>query len=283
MVVAGAHGAALKAPMSISRTPWLAALLALSATAAQAAGPYAPAAGKPGSTAVSMSSTSIVGWATGYLDYLPGSNVSDTFKTPSLALGQATGSATDVVVLGDSGSITLSFGGSIYNGPGADLAVFENSFSDTFLELAWVEVSSDGQRFFRFPSYSLTPAPVGSFSSIDPTNINGLAGKYRGGYGTPFDLSSLAGQSGLDINNVRYVRIVDIVGNGTAFDSYAGSSGPRPIYDPYPTVQSGGFDLEAVGVMYLQAVPEPSSWALIALGCSALALRRRTQATRASA
>ena len=94
-----------------------------------------------------------------------------------------------------------------------------------------MEVSSDGQSFFRFPSYSLTSAPVGSFSSIDPTNINGLAGKYRGGYGTPFDLSSLAGQSGLDVNNVRYVRIVDIVGKAqlSARGSFTAAAAPELV------------------------------------------------------
>jgi hypothetical protein len=143
------------------------------------AGPYAPAAGQPGSTAVSGNDASIAGWATGYLNYLPGPNVSSAFKTPQNALGPANPSST--VSLGDNGVITLTFGGAIFNGAGADFAVFENSFSDTFLELAWVEVSSDGSHFFRFPGFSNTARPVSSFGSIDSTNIDGLAGKYRGG------------------------------------------------------------------------------------------------------
>ena len=100
---------------------------------------------------------------------------------PDSALGAADAAVdpANVVVLGDSGRITLTFSGVIYNGPGFDFAVFENGFSDTFLELAWVEVSSDGTHFFRFPGFSLTPSAVGSFGTLDPTNIEGLAGKFR--------------------------------------------------------------------------------------------------------
>jgi len=235
------------------------------------AGPYAPAAGQPGSTAVSGNDASIVGWATGYLNYLPGTNVSSTFKTPQNALGPANPSST--VSLGDNGVITLTFGGAIFNGAGADFAVFENSFSDTFLELAWVEVSSDGTNFFRFPGFSSTASPVSSFGSVDPTNLDGLAGKYRGGFGTPFDLSLLSGAPGLNVNDVRYVRIVDILGDGSVLDSLQ-----HPIYDPTPTVDSGGFDLDAVSVMHLAPVPEPSTLALLFAGAMVLwlsALRRR--------
>lgn len=254
---------------------FLAAALALAATAH--AGPYAPAAGQPGSTAIIQTSSSFVGWATGYLDFLPGPNVDAVFQTPAKGLGPATGDPTDVVVLGDSGRITLTFNGFITNGPGADFAVFENSFSDTFLELAWVEISSNGTNFFRFPNFSLTPGAIGAFGSLDPTNLDGLAGKYRGGYGTPFDLDLLKTVPGLDVNAVRYVRIVDIVANGTALDSLN-----RPIFDPHPTVGSGGFDLDAVGVIHAAPVPEPSTVVLMLGGLAVFGLLGRRRMRRAA-
>ena len=75
--------------------------------------------------------------------------------------------------------------------------------------------------------------------------IHNLAGKYQGGYGTPFDLDDLKDQEGLDVNRITHVKIIDIVGNGTALDSLG-----NIIYEPYPTVQSAGFDLDAIGVIH---------------------------------
>ena len=221
------------------------------------AGPYAPAAGQPGSTAISRVDPAIAAWATGYENYSFGPNVDLTWRTPDKALGPAVGDSFDVVSLGDGGQITLTFAQPIFDGPGNDFAVFENGFIDTFLELAYVEVSSNGTDFFRFANDSLTPSPFGGFGSIDPTNLSGLAGKYRQGFGTPFDLAELAGISPLfDVTQVGYVRILDVVGDGNYFDT----SGDV-IYDLFPTTSSGGFDLEAVAVLH--AVPEPAGIVLV--------------------
>ena len=239
------------------------------------AGPYDPAAGRPGSLAVHMSDPAFAGWASGWLDYQPGANVSITWQTPNKALGPAVGNSFDVVSLGEGGRIVLTFDRPIIDGAGWDFAVFENSFNDTFLELAFVEVSSDGVNYFRFPNDSLTSGPVGAFGAVNPTNITGLAGKYRQGWGTPFDLGVLAGISPLlDLTNIQFVRIVDIIGDGTFLDT----SGD-PIYDPYPTTGSAGFDLDAVGVRYFapeaHIVPEPSALAILVGGIPFLGVKLR--------
>jgi len=241
----------------------------LAGTSAVLAGPYAPAAGQAGSTAAPKDSPEFAAWASGYLDYIVGTDVDSTWRTPEKALGPAVGNSYDIVCLGNGGRITLTFDPPIANGQGWDFAVFENSYSDTFLELAYVEVSSDGVTFVRFDSDSLTATPVGGFGSIDPTNVDGLASKYRQGFGTPFDLSDLASKpevlsGAVDLSAVSHIRLVDIVGDGSYFDT----SGDV-IYDPYPTAGSGGFDLDAVGVRYVQTANSPPSQPQLVLPANA--------------
>lgn len=207
-----------------------------------------------------MDDPGFLAWAAGWENYVVGSEVDPGWQTPEKALGKAIGTSFDIVSLGRGGEITLTFAAPITDGEGWDFAVFENGFSDTMLELAYVEVSSNGIDFFRFANDSLTSSPVGGFGSLDPTNIEGFAGKYRQGCGTPFDLAELAGISPLlDVANVGYVRLVDIVGDGT----YVDASGDV-IYDPYPTIGSAGFDLDAVGV--INTVPIPGAVWLLGSG-----------------
>lgn len=207
----------------------------------------------------------IVAWADGYTDLVRGpmdianpglGNAS--FGSPANALGPADCNYLDVVSLGDGGRITLVFDPPIRDGYGPDFVVFENGFPSgglLFAELAFVEVSTNGSAFARFPSVSLTPAPVDGFGTLDPTDVQNLAGKHPGGVahecqGTPFDLSDLAGDplvtgGQVNLSEIRYVRVVDVIGNGSTKDK-AG----RPVYDPYPTALSqGGFDLQAIGVL----------------------------------
>jgi hypothetical protein len=79
----------------------------------------------------------------------------------------------------------------------------------------------------------------------------------------------------LDLDQIAYVRLVDVIGNGSTLDA----SG-APVYDPYPTpFASGGHDADAVGVLHL---PEPDRALLLAAGflaVGALALRRRSCAS----
>ncbi len=210
--------------------------------------PFAPPAGQEGSTAIHMDDPAFVGWAVDYTDYQTGKRLDATFEAPEKALGKADGTSFDVVSLGEGGRITMVFEPSIQNGQGWDFAVFANPYDDYFLELAFVEVSTDGDVFVRFDSVSYTPDPVPSFGRVDATLVNGFAGKYRQGYGVPFDLSDLSDKSevtggSVDLNDIRYVRIVDIIGDGREEDTLG-----NPIYDPHPTTGSAGFDLDGIGV-----------------------------------
>lgn len=211
---------------------------------------YPPAAGEPGSTAVAQDDPRIVGWASGWVEPVSyGSGVDDAWKAPERAVGAAQGTTADVMSLGEGGSMVLTFDPPIGDGPGVDFAVFENAFIDTFLELGYVEVSSNGADFLRFDCAYLGGGAVGGFSGHQAQQIGSLAGSYRQGFGTPFDLAVLQQKpdvmTGLvDLSRIRYVRIVDVVGDGTALDSFG-----SPIFDPYPTVGSAGFDLDGVAVM----------------------------------
>ncbi len=218
---------------------------------------YAPPAGQVGTTAIAKDSSAIVSWATevisfnrGYEDIANPNGGLATFGDSTQALGSAEGTSSDVVSLGDGGSITLTFANPIKNGAGADFAVFENSFSETFLELAFVEVSTDGVTFVRFPSISLTPeTEIGGFGNIDATKIHNLAGKYKQGYGTPFDLNDLVDSTGIDVNEINYVRLVDVVGTTNSLYATYDSQG-HIVIDPYATpFASSGFDLDAIGVI----------------------------------
>jgi len=221
---------------------------------------FQPAAGESGTSAIYKDSSIFVNWAkTCVVDrgLQQTGNDSLGYVTAGESIN-ATGMAdlSGIVSLGDGGMAVLTFEHPIKNGEAYDFAIFENGFkipgdSLYFLELAFVEVSSDGENFFRFKStsHSDTSMQVWNGQGIDPRLINNLAGKYTAGYGTPFDLEELSGIEGLDINKITHVRITDVVGsiqNQFASRDYFGNI----INDPWPTAFfSGGFDLDAVGVI----------------------------------
>ena len=204
-------------------------------------GPFAPSVGEEGSTAVPLDDERILGWADTVELYAPaaGAPVASQFSDPTQALFAAEGNVFQIVSLGR-GELVVSFQESFQNGEGPELAVFENSFNDTFLELAFVEVSSDGVHFVRFPNQSLTP---NESSAIMATQIDGLAGKYRVGFGTPFDFQNLPDSPLLDLKAVRFVRLVDIVG-GEAIDSLG-----RTIFDAFLAGVSTGFDCDGIAAL----------------------------------
>jgi hypothetical protein len=178
-----------------------------------------------------------------------------SFGDSSEALGAANANPANpvqVVSLGDGGSITLRFDAPIYDGEGTDFVVFENGFLAGFHELAFVEVSTDGSNFKRFPavSKSSTDTQVTAFGAIDPTAVHNLAGNAPAGWGTAFDLKDLGQDTNIDVTSIHYVRIIDVVGSIDPIQGSRDSLG-NLINDPFPTpFASGGFDLDAVGALY---------------------------------
>jgi hypothetical protein len=237
-------------------------------------------------------------WASGVVDYYQAPGVDFLWSDPNAVLGPATGDNMDIFSLGDlsreqvqegekSGWITVTFSEPFGNVNGYDFAVFENGMvsesttsagsvkGELLAELAFVEVSSDGENFVRFPSVSLNEKPGNLYSTVNPKLVYNLAGKHPNAYnvctGTPFDLQQLANLPDVvselvDINNINFVRIVDIPGTGDFYDNAVLNTEPNtdpnwalfannhPVFDEWntslvPYHPSGGFDLEAVGVL----------------------------------
>lgn len=222
-------------------------------------GPFHPAANQLGTNAIHRDSVIVASWADACtvvrgpqelgVAGSPLANAGEEWMTAGKADGR-------VVSLGDGGYATYALSTPLQDKPGYDFAVFENGFytpidQGYFLELAFVEVSSNGIDFFRFPAQSLTDTTtaVGTHGIVDPTMVHNLAGKYVAMYGTPFDLAELDSIAELNIYNITHIRIVDVVGSlnpdlGTR-DAFG-----RLINDPFPTdFPQGGFDLDALAFL----------------------------------
>ncbi len=260
-----------------------------------------------GNVAVGYQDGKIKAWATGYENYNVGTienQVDDKWRTPENLIGAVTSTDPTVKVcsLGNGGSITLKFATGIGNGSGIDFAVFENGFDQNYLELAFVEVSSNGRDFVRFPNFYLGTERIyewlqDGYNDVMPTDVYNLASKYESGVGHGFDLqelvyakeyisssecaftedfknSFLTAYDTLDLNNVQYVRIIDIYGDGNTKDSIG-----HAIYDPTGDQRSSpGVDLKGVAVLNMATVPEPAQWAMIfgVITLGIVAFRKRT-------
>ena len=226
---------------------------------------FAPPAGQEGTTAMHADSSAFVAWATGCVVERGPMRIDKpeqglaSYGVDADGIGFPDGQG--LVSLGDGGNAVVTFASPICNGPGPDFAVFENPLENAqqpgffFLELGFVEVSSDGVNYFRFPAVSLVPETpqVGGFGCVEPHLVHNFAGKYAPMYGTPFDLDELEDDPALDKDNITHVRIVDVVGNiDPEFATY--DSQGHVVNDPWPTpFPSSGFDLDAVGVIHDRA------------------------------
>ncbi|MFT7592087.1 MAG: hypothetical protein ACI9UJ_002016, partial [bacterium] len=216
---------------------------------------FDPAGGQSGSKAVHRDNASISYWGDSVtLDLgFQRINASNPVKVTTCAETDATGKADNrTVSLGDGGQATYYFERSINNISGPDFVVFENGFEWSggyFLELGFVEVSSDGEKFVRFPSESAadTTNQIENLAYMECNWYHNLAGKHQAPYGTPFDLEQLKDSVGLDVTHISHIRVVDVV--GSLNDSFASVDiNGNKVNDPWPTdFASGGFDIDAIG------------------------------------
>jgi len=220
-----------------------------------------------GSLAVSSPLVAQSFFATQVLGSNTNANAGGGVFQPANALGAPQGSSA-VHSLGIAGDLTLGFAVPITNGPGADFIVGENPFTfssawwQSFAEVMFVEVSSDGVNFCRFESSYYGPqAHPGAFGTVPIGTYSGLAGQTPvlatdptvdsrdvvDAGGDAFDLEDLSTHplvlSGVvDLTAITAVRLVDVV-SGSSLDS-AGVA----IFDP----GSGSADVDHITVIHQQ-------------------------------
>ncbi|HLU39161.1 MAG TPA: hypothetical protein VK081_07235 [Planctomycetota bacterium] len=187
----------------------------------------------------------------------------DNAVGPPSGLGTGS-SSTHVHSLGAGGWLILGLGVPMVDGPGADFLVAENPFmaspGQTYAELMFVEVSSNGVDFARFPSRFF--GGDGSAFAINTVGfVSGLAGQtpvfanpnnpsvdpqdvVEAG-GDAFDLADLRNHplvvsGAVRLDNIVQIRLVDVV-SGQSVDSRG-----RTILDP----SAGSADCDAITVIH---------------------------------
>jgi hypothetical protein len=153
----------------------------------------------------------------------------DVVYGPPQAPGDGGGSL-DVLSVGESGEIVVAFlDVDLIDGPGDDLAVFENAFRG-WPEPGIVGVSEDGEAWYEWPCDPVD-APGGypgcaGVALVYANASNGVDARLPEAGGDRYDLAELG------LTRARYVRVRD---SGT--NPYAGTS--------------GGFDLDAMAALHV--------------------------------
>jgi hypothetical protein len=216
-------------------------------------------------------------FATSVVSYNPGTLGAGESSTTANVLGGPVGGGlgsggTDVLSLGEGGSVTLAFDVTIADGPGVDFTVFENGFLfdfggfGNFAEVAFVEVSTDGTSFARLPSSYAGVQNPPDFSPMPLGTLDGLAGAlpvvsnvFDGNTPSPFepvlsggdafDLATLADHplvmnGTVDLAAIHFVRLVDAPSDGSTSDT-AGT----PVWDSRNAAAANSIDVDAVAVI----------------------------------
>lgn len=169
--------------------------------------------------------------------------VADSYAWP-VSIVSAPWESSDVVSLGNGGSITIAFDHQVINNPydveyGIDFLVFGNAFFATdwqgdgsivyaFFEPAKIEVSQDGIHFYEIANtyadalYPYTAA-AGNFVHATPAGISYMGrmpedveADFVGGCGgAQVDISNAIGAS---LDWIMYVRVTDIAGDSGIAD-----------------------------------------------------------------
>lgn len=213
-------------------------------------------------------------FATTVVDYSPGTLGAGESSTTANILGGPVGGgvstgSTDILSLGEGGSVTVGFGVTITDGPGVDFTVYENAivFGDVFAEVFFVEVSTNGTDFARFPTSYVGPQNPGDFTLMPIGTYDGFGGHQpvltnifdampvdpldpaRSG-GESFDLSALANDplvtgGQVDLTEIHFVRLIDAPSGGLSTDT----SG-TPVWDSREAVgAANSADIDAIAVI----------------------------------
>ncbi len=174
--------------------------------------------------------------------------------------------------LGIGGDAIVGLGVAMRDGAGADLIVLENPFflqpgpiGSSFCEMLYVEVSSNGIDFARFPSRYYGPqVQPGPFGTLNVGYFENLAGATPQGSGPDpqdlveaggdaFDLDDLRGDplvlaGRVDLGAITALRLVD-VRSGIDADARG-----RLIFDP----GAGSADVDGVTVVHHQGNASPN-------------------------
>ncbi len=166
------------------------------------------------------------------------------------------------------GSITVEFKDNIVvDGPGVDFTIFENAFripasDDIFVEPATVEVSVDGEKFYRFPFDYEPRFRDGELNFFNPFSyVKGFAGVHSvySNRNSPSPLNTvLSGGDQFDLSSlpaprpswIRFVRITS-TGDGwlTDPDGHVVRHSNVAPYSAASGLGNSGFDLDAVAAI----------------------------------